>query len=156
MGILTEIITAIRNIRAEMGVAPAQRVDAILFTGNEYASNLVMLYQEYVKNLARVNQVVIKKQGERPRFATVALVQDIEIFVPLEGVINIEEEKRRLKKDLDKTEKELNLIEKKLTSADFLHKAPRKVVEKVEKEGEELREKREKLLQRIAKLEQLH
>jgi valyl-tRNA synthetase len=155
MGLLIEIITAIRNIRAEMGVAPSGRVDAILFTGHEKASNLIMQHQEYLRNLARVNQVVVKKQGERPRFAAVALVQDIEIFVPLEGVINIEEEKRRLRKDLDKVEKDLSLIEKKLSNPEFLHKAPGEVVEKVEKEGKELREKQEKLLKRLTKIEQL-
>jgi valyl-tRNA synthetase len=138
-----------------MGVAPSNRVDAVLFTGDEKASHLIMKHQEYVRNLARVNQVEVKKQGERPRFAAVALVQDIEIYVPLEGVINIEEEKRRLRKDLDKVEKELSLIEKKLSNPEFLHKAPGEVVEKVEKEGKELREKQEKLLTRLTKIEQL-
>ena len=155
MGVLIEVITAIRNIRAEMGVAPSDRVDAILFTGDETASQLIMMHQDYVKNLARVNQVTVKKQGERPRFAAVALVHNMEVFVPLEGVINIEEEKKRLKKDLDKVEKELSQIEKKLSNPDFLKKAPRAVVEKVGEEGTALREKKGKLAERLRKIEQL-
>jgi valyl-tRNA synthetase len=138
-----------------MGVAPSDRVDAILFTGDETASQLIMMHQDYVKNLARLNQVTVKKQGERPRFAAVALVHNMEVFVPLEGVINIEEEKKRLKKDLDKVEKELSQIEKKLSNPDFLKKAPRAVVEKVGEEGTALREKREKLAERLRKIDQL-
>jgi valyl-tRNA synthetase len=114
-----------------------------------------MAHQEYVKNLARVNRVTTKREGEKPRFAAVALVHNMEIFVPLEGVINIEEEKKRLKKDLDKVEKELSQIEKKLSNPDFLKKAPKEVVEKVEEEGGDLREKREKLTERLRKIEQL-
>jgi valyl-tRNA synthetase len=155
MGVLIEVITAIRNIRAEMGIAPSDRVDAILFAGDKGTADLIMAHQEYVKNLARVNQVTVKKQGERPRFAAVALVHTMEIFVPLEGVINIEEEKKRLKKDLEKVEKELSQIEKKLSNPDFLRKAPRAVVEKVEEEGTALREKKGKLAERLRKIEQL-
>jgi valyl-tRNA synthetase len=155
MGVLIEVITAIRNIRAEMGVAPPDRVDAVFFTGDKGAADLIMAHQEYVKNLARVNRVTTKREGEKPRFAAVALVHNMEIFVPLEGVINIEEEKKRLKKDLDKVEKELSQIEKKLSNPDFLKKAPKEVVEKVEEEGGDLREKREKLTERLRKIEQL-
>jgi valyl-tRNA synthetase len=155
MGMLTEIITAVRNIRAEMGVAPSDMVDVVLFTTDGAASGLVIQHQEYLKSLAKVNKVVIGEKGEKPHFAAIALIQDIEIFVPLEGVINIEEEKRRLNKDLDKAEKELSFIEKKLSNPDFLKKAPKEVVEKVEKKGSELREKKEKLSERLRKLEEL-
>jgi valyl-tRNA synthetase len=155
MMILIEVISAIRNIRAEMGVAPGDRVDVILFTEDKVLSDLIVNQQDYVKNLARVNQVTIEKKGERPRFAAVALVQDMEIFIPLKGVIDIEEEKARLRKDLDKVGRELSLIEKKLSNPDFLKKAPGDVVEKVEREGGELKEKKEKLLARLNKIEKL-
>jgi len=155
MDTLIAVISAIRNIRAEMGVLPGDRVDVILFTKDEASSNTILTHHDYVKNLARVNQVIIKKKGERPKFAAVGLVKNIEIFVPLKGLIDIEGEKRRLKKDLDKVERELSLLEKKLSNPNFIKKAPTEVVEKVKGEEGEFRERQEKLLTRLTKIERL-
>lgn len=155
MEVLIKTITAIRNIRAEMGLVPRLQIEVIVFSDNRKKLELIQKYQDYIKHLARVKEVILKSEGERPRFAAVALVQEMEIFVPLEGVLNIEEEKERLKKDLTKLEKEYQLIERKLTNPDFFNRAPIMIVEKVEREGKELREKREKLLDRLKKLEEL-
>jgi len=155
MEMIIEVITAIRNIRAEMGIPPGEKIEALLFCDNELRLRSVLDHEEYVQNLARVKKVIAKREGERPKFAAAALVGDIEIFIPLEGVIDIEAEEARLKKDLVKVEKDLATIEKKLTNPEFLAKAPAEVVEKVKGEGTELQEKHDKLIARIEKMEKI-
>jgi valyl-tRNA synthetase len=91
----------------------------------------------------------------KPKSAATAVAQDVEIFLPLKGVIDFAEEEKRLKKEIGKTMKDLDSVNKKLSNEDFLAKAPEDIIEKEKVKAGDLKEKQEKLekgLNRIRKL----
>ena len=148
---IMEVITGVRNIRGEMGIPPLTQVDVILIAENEETAAALREHQGFVKDLARVKEAKIVVQGERPRAAATALADGVEVFVPLEGVIeDPQKEQHRLTKELTKILDELELTQRKLTNESFLKKAP---PDKVQKEREKLHEfstLKEKLEQRLA------
>ena len=107
--------------------------------------------EEYIKELAKVKELVIEESGERPKDAVSALAagdgerMGAEVFVPLAGLIDFEVETKRLQKELDKLLGEYSGIQKKLANEDFLGKAPKEVVEKERQRLTALLEKKIKL-----------
>ena len=81
-----------------------------------------------------------------------AVVTGAEIFLPLEGLIDIEQTISRLEGELKKLDKEVDRVEKKLSNQGFINKAPAHVVEEERVKGQEYREKREKVRSRLAEL----
>ncbi|MBN1255391.1 MAG: valine--tRNA ligase [Deltaproteobacteria bacterium] len=150
------VITGIRNIRGEMGIPPLATVDVILIAEDEAIAATLKDHLGFVKDLARVNEAEIVVQGERPRAAATALADGVEVFVPLEGVIeDPQKEQQRLTKELTKLLADLEFTQKKLGNESFLQKAP---PDKVQKERDKLQEfssLKEKLEQRLAIFKEL-
>jgi valyl-tRNA synthetase len=92
---------------------------------------------------------------KRPRASATAVVNKIEIFIPLEGLIDFTEEEKRIKKEMVKLEKDLALIQKKLSNEDFLTKAPPQVIKKEEENYQILLEKKKKLDESIIRLQEI-
>jgi valyl-tRNA synthetase len=145
------VITGVRNIRGEMGIPPLTQVDCILIAEDEETAVALSEHVGFVKDLARVKEAQIRVQGERPRAAATALADEVEVFVPLKGVIeDPQKEQQRLTKELTHLLEDLNLTQRKLANDAFLQKAP---LDKVQKEQEKLLEfsrLKEKLEQRLA------
>ncbi|OGP53343.1 MAG: valine--tRNA ligase [Deltaproteobacteria bacterium RBG_13_52_11] len=145
------VITGVRNIRGEMGIPPLTQADVILIAEDDKTAAALREHVGFVKDLARVKEAKIVVQGERPRAAATALADGVEVFVPLEGVIeDPQKEQKRLTKELTKLLDELELTQKKLANEAFLQKAPS---DKVQKERDKLQEfsiLKEKLEQRLA------
>jgi valyl-tRNA synthetase len=145
------VITGVRNIRGEMGIPPLTMVEIILIAKDEDTAATLKEHLGFVKDLARVKEARIMVQGERPRAAATALADGVEVFVPLEGVIeDPKKEQQRLTKELTKLLNDLELTQKKLANDSFLEKAP---PDKVKKERDKLQEfstLKEKLEQRLA------
>jgi valyl-tRNA synthetase len=150
------VITGIRNIRGEMGIPPLTEVDIILIAENKNTAITLKEHLGFVKDLARVKDAEIVVQGERPRAAATALADGVEVFVPLEGVIeDPQKEQQRLTKELTKLLADLEFTQRKLGNESFLQKAP---PDKVQKERDKLQEfstLKEKLEQRLAIFEEL-
>jgi len=87
-------------------------------------------YEGYLQRLARVTSLSFLTDGSRPKLSASAVVQGEELFVPLEGLIDVEVEKSRLKKEIDRLTGLLTGIRNKLTNESFVGKAPKEVVEK--------------------------
>jgi valyl-tRNA synthetase len=150
------VITGIRNIRGEMGIPPLTTVDIILIAEHEETAKALKDHLGFVKDLARVKEARIVVQGERPRAAATALADGVEVFVPLEGVVeDPKKEQQRLTKELTKLLNDLELTQRKLGNDSFLKKAP---PDKVQKERDKLQEfsmLKEKLEQRLAIFKEL-
>ena len=84
-----------------------------------------------------------------------AVAQDVEIVMPLKGIIDFAEEERRLKKEINKLEKDLATVTKKLSNEDFLRKAPHDIIEKEKGKAQDVNEKREKLLTSLNRIHTL-
>jgi valyl-tRNA synthetase len=154
MAVMMDVTTAIRNIRGEMNVAPAAQVDTVVFGPNSLTS-IVKTYSHYIEDLARLSSLEVVQDGERPRVAASAVVRELELFVPLEGVLDFKEENRRLQKEIGKLEPELARTRKKLTNDAFLTRAPADIVAKEKEKLERLRGKLEKLQAQLEKLTKL-
>ena len=154
MSLLIEVVNSVRNIRWEMNVSPSQMVEVVLLSHNSARLEILAQYRMYIEHLARANRITITQRGERPRAAATAVAQDVEIFLPLEGIIDFTEEEKRLQKEIAKIDEELVLLTKKLANEDFLSRAPEAIIEKERLKTRALREKRDTLeegLNRIKK-----
>jgi valyl-tRNA synthetase len=142
MRLVMETITAIRNIRGEMNVPPATQVEVFLHSPETDAVEALGRHEQAIKILARVQTVHRNADGGPPAAAAKAVVDTVEIFLPLAGIIDFAEEAKRLEKELQKLTKDLDQAQRKLSNEDFLAKAPADVVAK---EQAKLQAKNEKL-----------
>jgi valyl-tRNA synthetase len=149
MEILMEVIRVVRNIRSEMNIPNARRVDLWLKTENETQISWVELGAEYVRSLARANYLQIGPGVKKTEGCVTAVVKGMEVFVPLRGVIDPEEQRARLDHELKKLDRELERVSQKLASMDFLKRAPAEIVSKEKALQKELRDSREKLLNHL-------
>ena len=125
-----EIIKGIRNIRGEMNVSPSKKIPALLDCRDVTAEGIVRDGETYVRTLARLEDLTIGVAVERPKQLATQVAGEVEILVPLAGLIDIDEEEKRLSKEIKKVEKDVNMFEKKLANRDFVAKAPPEVLEK--------------------------
>jgi len=130
MNLVMATITAIRNIRGEMNVPPATQVEVFLHSPETAAVAALSRHQQVIKILARVQALHSNADGGPPAAAAKAVVDQVDIFMPLTGIIDFAEEARRLEKELQKLGKDLDQAQRKLSNEDFLAKAPADVVAK--------------------------
>ncbi len=147
MQLMQEVIGAVRNIRGEMNVPPAKKADVVMKGVNSSMNAIVQENIGYLQNLARVEQVKIGNEVAKPHQAASAVVQELEIFVPLAELIDINVEKMRLDKEIERLGNQLAAQTKKISNADFVSRAPEDVItrEKQKKLDWELRLEKLKL-----------
>jgi valyl-tRNA synthetase len=125
MELVQSVVTAIRNIRGEMNIPPSKNIKALIKTG------ILHQYQfDYISRLAKVNSIEVNREIEKPKKSASAVLKDMEIYIPLEGLIDLDVERQRLQKEITRLEGSLAGIEKKLSNEKFVSGAPRDVVEK--------------------------
>jgi valyl-tRNA synthetase len=141
MEMIMNVITSIRNIRGEMGIAPSKKLRVIISAPQDVEKAIVEAQQNDISNLAGLAELSIEGDREEPKGSATGVVGSMRIFVLLEGLINIAEEKARLEKELAKLDKDLAIVSKKLANRDFLAKAAEAVIRKEEEKHKALREK---------------
>ncbi len=147
---IKEVITGVRNIRGEMDISPITFVNVILVTEDEEIASSLKEHQGFIKDLARAHEARILVKGERPRAAATALADGVEVFVPIQGVVeDPQREQRRLNKELKRLLNDLELTQRKLANETFLKKAPVEVVNKERGKLEEFSSLKEKLERRL-------
>ncbi len=130
-GRLTEVIGGVRNIRGELNIPPGKEVRALIHVEDPVRERLLLHEAEWVKRLAKIlPDWTIGSDVSRPKTAAAAVGDGFQIFVPIGGLIDPEEEIRRLEKQLSDVAKDIGTLEKKLAMPSFLERAPAAVVEK--------------------------
>ena len=150
---IQEIVTAIRTIRSEMNVPPARKIAVLISVKSEVLAHELSTVAEYISRLSRAESIEIGIQLKQPPASGSAVLGDVEIFVPLEGLIDIEVERGRLEKEITKFEKLIKGLEGKLRNEKFVANAPAEVVAREREREREYRENIERLkssLQRIS------
>ena len=128
--LVQEVIRSIRNLRAERKVGPAKRIPATIAAGGK--TTLLKSQAEIITPLAGLDgaQVsIVEEFTSRPENCIALVVGPIEIYIPLAGMLDLEEERNRLQKDLAEIQVQIDRLEK-LLNSDFSNKAPAQVVEK--------------------------
>ena len=152
MRVLIDLISAIRNLRAEWNIEPARRVDAYIRVLDLPVKKTIEENIGLIKSLARLENLKIETDIKDIKNAAVAVVGKLEVCVPLVDLIDVEKEKSRLISQLGEQKKALESLSLRLKNKEFLKKAPEEVVAKEKERQSELKEKITKLGKSISLL----
>jgi valyl-tRNA synthetase len=147
-----EAIDGIRTIRGESLLSPAIRVEAHVQSAHASVRETLQRCRDYVVQLARLGSLHVSDLGVKPPQAAAEIRADMEIYVPLAGIVDLAEERERLKKEIEKAEKEISGIEGRLKNANFVAKAPPEVVAKDRARVEELTNRIHKVSENIKRI----
>jgi valyl-tRNA synthetase len=153
MGLVMGVIGAIRNLRSELNVPPAKQVEVALQSKNREALNTLECNRVYVESLARAGKIAIQAEGEKPKASATSVAGEVEVFLPLKGLINLDDEEKRIQKEISKIAEELKRINLKLHNEEFLHKARPEAVEKEREKAKALAEKETKFKEGLARVQ---
>jgi valyl-tRNA synthetase len=139
-----EVVISIRNIRSEMNVPPAKKADVLIRVDNDDLQKTLQDNRDHIVNLGKVADIKIEKEMGKPDHSASAVIRDAEIFIPLEGLIDLEQERSRLEKEIARVTRLLEKTNKKLSNEDFLKRAPREILDKEKARRDEYRKMVEK------------
>ncbi|MFP4020649.1 MAG: valine--tRNA ligase [Halanaerobium sp.] len=152
MDLVMNVIKAVRNIRNEMKVNPGRRIKALL-AAPEAKSEILEEGREYIENLARIKELKIGgDELERPDKVSTSIVKEVEVILPLEGMIDLDKEIERMEKEIEEMDFEIERAEGKLNNEGFVNNAPEDLVEEEKQKLKEYRKKKEKLIARKKEL----
>lgn len=157
METVMSVIGAVRAIRGEMNVPPSKKVHLVLdvHEGEERALALLLENIAHIEALGRTERLAIGMGLKKPSGSATAVVGPVQVHVVLKGIVDFEEEKKRLKREISKREKDLEVFSKKLSNRGFLEKASPDVVSEVREKHEFLSLEREKLLKNLHTFEEM-
>ncbi len=152
MELVMDVIRAIRNIRGEMDVPPGKQISALLLCGSQESAAILESAQGAIRALARVGELQVGQELTRPAQAATQVAGDVEICLPLAGLVDIAEEEQRLGKEIAKVRTDVEFFRKKLSNEKFVANAPAEVLEKDRGKLAEAEEKLAILERSLAKL----
>jgi valyl-tRNA synthetase len=149
MSAVIDLISRVRNIRSELSVKPGMRVRVLVGASDETLRAVFAANREQIARLARASEISLNERLDAPRASARAVLSGgAEIAVPLEGLIDFEQERERLAREREKLQKEAAKLEAQLENPQFAERAP---AEKVQ----ETRERLADIAQRSAALQQM-
>ena len=148
-----ELITTVRSLRKEYGVGERARVALVLGGISEERQAELMGERATLEQLARVSDLIFGGPEGRGVGASAVLKDGIELFIPLEGLLDLERERQRLRSEIGRLDGQLQGAEKKLANPSFVERAPEEVIQKERDKSTVFRDQRDKLLQKLSALE---
>jgi valyl-tRNA synthetase len=142
---LQEIITGLRTIRSENNVAPEKKISAVIIPNDKTAENLLKTLDYLIKLFAKVDNLTISTTAEKPKLAGQNLIKSCEVYVILEGLVDIAAEKEKIAKEITRLENAAKGFETRLNNQEFVGKAPAKVIETEKAKYQNVLETLEKL-----------
>ena len=127
MGLWCEVITALRNLKAERNVPKEARIAPILVARGAVAQSLAQ-GEAFLKSLLSADSVTIVSEVERPADCAVAVLPEVEVILPLEGLIDHEAERAKQRKALADFERQIGSLKTKLRNESYVAQAPAEVV----------------------------
>ncbi|MBN8430893.1 valine--tRNA ligase [Microbulbifer salipaludis] len=152
---LKEVIEGVRNIRGEINISPAKKIPLILRNGDERDAALLKQTRSLLTKLASLESIDWLEKGAEAPASSTALVGDLELLVPMAGLIDVEAESARVQKELDKLDKNLAQVAGKLKNPNFVDKAPEAVVNKERERLAELESARVRFTEQLESLKNL-
>ena len=152
MKLLVEIIRSVRNSRAEVNTPMSKKIKMIVKAKDQAVLAILEKNRAYLERFCNPEELQLATAVETPDKAMTSIVTGAEIILPLEGLINLEEEIARLKKEWEKLNKEVERVQKKLSNEGFVKKAPEKVIEEEKAKEKDYTEKRTAVEARLNEL----
>lgn len=155
MDVVMDVIRAIRNVRGELDVPPGKKIKVVLDCKTEQAVEAIKSGQRYIHSLARVEELELGIGQDKPKQASTQVAGEIEVLIPLAGLIDVAEEEARLLKEMAKVQKDVDFFNKKLSNEKFVANAPSQVLEKDREKLRSAEEKKSILEQSLVKIKTL-
>lgn len=155
MKLLTDIIRSVRNVRAEVNTPMSKKVPLFISAKDKETAEVLEENKAYIEKFCNPENLSIGVAMEAPAQSMTAVVSGAEIYLPLAGLINLEEEIARLEKELEKWAKEVKLVSGKLSNEKFVSKAPEALVAKEREKLADYQEKHEAVEKRLAELKNM-
>jgi valyl-tRNA synthetase len=152
---LKGVIIGVRNIRGEMNIPPGKELTVLLANGNERDKTRLEQNAPFLKKLAKLADIKWLSAGEEAPVAATALVGELEILVPMAGLMDKDAELARLAREIDKLEKDLSRLQGKLGNASFVDKAPAAVVAKERDKMQAQQQALATLQEQVQRIEQM-
>jgi valyl-tRNA synthetase len=149
MSLIMGAITGIRNIRGEMNVPPAKKIDVLIEAPNPADRAVIEGQLTHLRALAGVESVTVGSSMAKPEASATAVFEANQVHVVLKGLIDFEEEKKRIRKEIQKIEKDYAVSKNKLSNPQFLGKAPEEIIESVKEKVEAMDRQLGKLRQNL-------
>jgi len=141
----------IRNIRGEMNVPPDRKASVVFKTASDMIATIIKREGVHIRALAKVDTITMDPAYAPSGTDASAVMNDIEIFMPLKGLIDFDKERARIDKEIARVRGDLDRVEKKLANENFTGKAPAEVIENEKTKRAEFAELLQKLEQSRAK-----
>ncbi len=130
MELVMDVVRAIRNVRGEMDVPPGKQIAAVLDCKTAAAVAVLQAGAMAIRQLGKVGELNIGVGIARPEQAATQVAGEVEILLPLAGLVDLAEEEKRLEKEIAKVQKDVDLFSKKLANEKFVANAPAEILEK--------------------------
>lgn len=151
--LIIDATNAIRQIRHDLHIAPDKKIKAVMNVSG-LSREILTSHEGYLKSLTRLSDISWRPNKEDLTQAAKAVVSDVEIFLPLSGVIDIEKERVRLSEEIEAITKEMEVSQRKLKSDGFIKRAPAEIVEKEKSKVAYLEGKKSRLKDQLKLLKQ--
>ena len=155
MEFLMDFIRSVRTVRNEMNTPLSKQINIIAKVSDAAHYAILKENESYIARFSNPEEFVYGEDVEAPSDAVTSVITGAEIYLPLAGLINIEDEIARLEKEAEKLQQEVDRVEKKLSNEKFVAKAPAAVVEAERAKGADYQAQREAVLERIATLKKI-
>lgn len=152
MEVLKELIRAVRNIRAEVNTPLSKPITLLIKTNDAAVDKFLVENTSYIERFCNPEELTISSDITAPELAMSAVLTGAELYLPLAGLINIEEEIARLEKELEKWTQEVKRVQGKLANERFVANAPDEVVQAEKEKEKDYLEKQVVVKERIAQL----
>ncbi|WP_199231000.1 valine--tRNA ligase [Azospirillum sp. TSO5] len=141
---VVRLISSVRSMRSEMNVPPAAQIELKLKDANAVSLKRLDTHRDLILRMARLSSVE-QLQGDVPKSSVQAVLDETTLVLPLEGIVDLDKEKARLSKEIDKLTGEIKKIDAKLSNEQFVAKAPEEVIEEQRDRREAADQARDKL-----------
>ncbi len=128
---LKSFVSSVRQIRSEMTISPKQSIKIIVDDASNSDIKRLELFESFISNMGSVESIIHKEGPDDLPKSAIALLKGMKIYIPLEGLVDIEEEKARLQKKLSNLNQDLKSVKNRLSNDAFVEKAPKEVVDEL-------------------------
>lgn len=150
-----QFILAVRNIRGEMDIAPSKPLNVLLRQLDENDNRRLEQNQTFLSAMAKLETITVLGEGDEAPMSATGLIGQMELLIPMKGLIDKDAELARIQKALDKLGGDLARVQGKLSNDKFVSKAPAAVIDKEKAKLAEFESTKEKLEQQKAQIESL-
>ena len=141
---IIEIMTALRNLRADLNISYKNEIDILIDTKNDYLKNIIVKYQKEFERLLKIKSISYEQITLQKKSAFIVL-NDITVLVPLDGIVDTEKEIVKLKNKKNNHNEKLKSVLDKLKNKAFIEKAPDSVIENFKIQEQEIKSSIEKI-----------